>query len=69
VSILSIPLSRVPRAGSIVGEQLAAKNRIRICVHIHRRYCRMPLWSVLPRILIGIVYTYGNRTVSYIISV
>ena len=67
--MLSIPLSRVPRAGSVVGEWLAAKNRIRICVHVHRRYRGMPLWRVLPQILIGMVYTYGNRTVSYIISV
>jgi len=54
--------ARMPLAGSAADEWLATKNRVCICVHIHRRYCGMPLWLVLPRILIGIVYTYGNRT-------
>ena len=66
---LSIPLSRMPLAGSGVGEWLATTghmNHTRVRVHwrrIYKNYPRISLWRVFPH-LIGIWYTYGRKTVS-----
>jgi len=66
---LSIPLSRIPLAGSGVGEWLTTTghmNHTRVRVRqrrIYQKFSRVPLWRVFPH-LIGILYTYGNRTVS-----
>jgi len=66
---LSILLSRTPLAGSGVGEWLATTghmNHTHVHVHwqrIYQIYPRIPLWRIFPH-LIGIWYTYGNKTVS-----
>lgn len=66
------PPSRMPLARSCVDEWLAATgqmNQARSRAHwrqIYRRCYRTTQWRVFPKVLIMVLYTYGNRKVSYI---
>ena len=62
------------RIHSGIDEWLAATgytvNRAHIRGHrkgVRKRHDRMPLWMVLPQILIGILNTYGTRKVSFLL--
>jgi len=61
----------MPLACSSVDEWLVTTGHMnRVCIRIHRQriyqgYSRAPLWMVPPQMLIGNLYTYGSRKVSW----